>query len=141
MKTFGLVLLLGVILFLGYRRAETYGWPWQSQVEIVRADHSMRGRNSTTVYVDGEVRNRTKVAGTAEIECAILPGTATIAPKTVVTVELGPEAVAAFQASTNVRTKATGLRCKISDWNTGEAQESQWWDGVKNFFGRFVGDN
>lgn len=141
MKTFGLVLLFGVILFLGYRRAETYGWPWQSQVEIMRADHSMRGRNTSTVYVDGEIRNRTKVAGTAVIDCAILPGSATIAPKTTVTVEIGPEAVAAFQSSTNVRLHPTGVNCKVSDWHTGEAQESTWMNNVRNFFGRFVGSN
>lgn len=138
MKTFGLVLLMGVILFLGYRRAEHYGWPWQSQVEILRADHTLRGRNTNTVYVDGEVRNRTKVAGTAVIDCAILPGTATIAPKTTVTVEVGPEATATFQSSTNVRRKPTGLNCKVSDWTTGEAQETRWMDGIKNFFGRFL---
>ncbi|NNF03655.1 MAG: hypothetical protein HKN17_04230 [Rhodothermales bacterium] len=101
----------------------------------------MRGRNTRTVYVNGEVRNRTKVAGTAEVECAILPGTATIAPKTTSRVEVGPETIVAFEASTNVRMKPTGLKCKITDWNTGEAQESQWWRGVKDFFGKFVGSN
>lgn len=137
MKTFLLVLLLGVIAYLGYRRANDYGWPWEAQVVITRADHSMRGRNSNEVFIDGELKNRTRTTVTALVECKVLPGGTTLSPKAATTVELPPSATVEFRASTRTNKKATGLECKVAEWQTGRGLEDRWLGKAKSFFRRF----
>lgn len=138
MRTLLLLLLLGVVLYLGYRRATVYGWPWEAQVVVAYAEHSTRGRQSRQVYVEGELTNRTGVPGEALVECKVLPGGRTLSPKATATVQVPPRASAGFRTSTSSPVRPTGVDCHVTEWTTGRGLEDRWIDRVSDFFRRLL---
>lgn len=126
MKTVLWLMLLGVIVYFGYRRAHDYGLPWEDQVALVHYENSKRYRGGgEEVYVHGEVENRTRKKMVAEVECKTLPEGMTLTPKGRTSVRLEPLERMPFDVSLTTRREVTGAACKVSSWNIEDGLEAQ----------------
>ncbi len=137
MKIFLSLLLLGVVVYFMYRRAQDYGYPWEEQVVLSSYESNKRYRGGAEeLYVHGEVRNRTRKSLTAEIECKILPEGMTLTPKATTAVALGPEEALPFDLGLRSRRNVTGAECRVREWSAGGGLEEKAVRGVRSLFDR-----
>ena len=137
MRTFLWLVLLGAVVYFMHRRAREYGYPWEDQVVLTHVDAGTRYRGgSEQMIVQGEVRNRTLKAVTAEITCTSLPQGMTLTPKATQSVELQPQEGRPFEIGLTSRRTATGADCEVSSWNAGGGLEEKLVRGVRRQFDR-----
>jgi hypothetical protein len=110
-----LLILLGIIGWLGYREVETNGWPWQDKVVITSQEYWRFGRGSAGVRVEGQVHNYTAVRRQAEVSC-IAETTGSVRPRAKATVSIGGGSTAYFETTIQTRTEVRNVRCKIDTW-------------------------
>lgn len=140
MKTFLWLLLLGLIIFVGYRRAHDYGLPWQEQVALVSYENSKRYRGGgEEIFVHGEIQNHTRKKVVAEVECKTLPEGMTLTPKGRTTVSMEPLERLPFDVSLRTRREVTGAACKVSKWSIEDGLEAQMIRSVRNGIARVRG--
>lgn len=137
MKIFLWLLLLGIVIYFMYRRAEDYGYPWEEQVVLTNYETNKRYRaGNDQVYVHGEVRNRTRKSVTAEIECKALPEGMTLTPKSTTSVQLNSEEARPFDMGLRSRREITGAECRVRDWSAGSGLEDQAMRGARKLYQR-----
>ena len=139
MKTFLLLVVLGLIVYFGYRRATDYGLPWEDHIVLTSYEHALRyGSGSEEFYVHGMVKNQTRKHVEAEIECKTLPEGMTITPKSRTSVTLGPEEEAPFDMTLRSNLTVTGAKCRVLQWDTEGGAEIRAWNWVRSQWNRFV---
>ena len=138
MKPFLWLLLLGGIVYVMYSRATVYGLPWNEQVVITNYD-AIERYSGGRLYVNGEVRNRTRKPVRALIECTAVPPGMTITPKASTSVDLQAEEAFPFSMEINSRPNTTGAECKVRDWNAGGGLEEKLIRSAQQTFRRVRG--
>lgn len=136
MKTFLLVLLLGGILYLLYRHAQDFGYPWEDQVTLTQYDSISRYRSGGgQVYVHGEVQNRTQRRLHVEVECVVLPAGMTLTPKGMTAVTLEAQEKAPFEVALTARREVQSTACEIGTWQVDGGMD----DALASMLWRAVG--
>ena len=135
MKTFLLMILLGVLVFLLYRHVQDFGYPWHDQITLTQYESISRYRGSGgEVYVHGEVHNRTQKRLHVEVECVVLPAGMTLTPKGTTTVTLEAQEKAPFEVALTSRRDVQDTACEIGTWRVegrmDEALASTLWQAV-----------
>lgn len=137
MKTFLLLIVLGVAAYFIYRRAEDYGLPWKAQVSLVDYESTRRhvdGREE--IFVNGNAQNHTRKNVHASVECKALPEGMTLTSKSATDVSMLPGERVPFHLSLRNRTGATGAECRVRKWSVEGGLEEKMSGAVKKIYTR-----
>ncbi len=139
MKTFLWVLILGIVAYFLYRRAQDYGFPWESQVAIANYAYNKRYvSGSEALYVYGDVENRTRKRVQATVECTALPEGITITSKTWTDVAMQPLERVPFNLSMNSKREMTGAECRVRKWDIEGGLEDRVSTAVRRLYRRIT---